>query len=111
MPPIDMWTFLTIIVVASLLFGAFSEYQKSKLKNIKAQSDNNEAFRDINTELASLRKRIENLEVIAASDSESFADRRKSINIDDIELDQDDEPESQHQKLVNELAKKRKQRN
>jgi hypothetical protein len=110
MPPIDMWTFLTIIIVASLLFTAFTEYHKNKLKHQKARTDSIEAFRDVHTEMASLRKRIENLEVIAASDSESFSDRRTSINIEDIELD-DDDSGSQHQKLVNELAKKRKQQN
>lgn len=108
MIPIDMWTFLTIIVVASLLIGAFSEYQKNKLKHHKAQAENRDTVKDLETQLASLRKRIENLEVIAASDSESFADRRKSIILDDVETDED-EPESEHQRLVNELAKKRRQ--
>ncbi|MFU8859612.1 MAG: hypothetical protein ACNA8K_04235 [Cyclonatronaceae bacterium] len=108
MIPIDMWTFLTIIVVATLLIGAFSEYQKNKLKHLKVQTENRDNVKDMETQLASLRKRIENLEVIAASDTESFADRRKSITLDDIETDEN-EPESEHQRLVNELAKKRRQ--
>jgi TolA-binding protein len=109
MIPIDMWTFLTIIVVASLLIGAFSEYQKNKLKQQKIQSENRDNVKDLETQLASLRKRIENLEVIAASDSESFADRRKSIILDDLEADED-ESDSEHQRLVNELAKKKRQK-
>jgi hypothetical protein len=109
MIPIDMWTFLTIIVVASLLIGAFSEYQKNKLKHQKMHAENRDTVKDLETQLASLRKRIENLEVIAASDSESFADRRKSIIPDDLETDED-EGDSEHQRLVNELAKKRRQK-
>ncbi|MCA1801037.1 MAG: hypothetical protein LC662_01090 [Rhodothermaceae bacterium] len=107
MIPIDMWTFLTIIVVASLLIGAFSEYQKNKLKHQKTQAENRESVKDLETQLASLRKRIENLEVIAASDSESFADRRKSIILDDSETDEDD---GDSERLVNELAKRRRQK-
>jgi TolA-binding protein len=107
MIPIDMWTFLTIIVVASLLIGAFSEYQKNKLKHQKTQAENRESVKDLETQLASLRKRIENLEVIAASDSESFADRRKSIILDDSETDEDD---GDSERLVNDLANKRRQK-
>lgn len=107
MIPIDMWTFLTIIVVASLLIGAFSEYQKNKLKHQKTQAENRESVKDLETQLASLRKRIENLEVIAASDSESFADRRKSIILDDSETDDED---GDSERLVNELAKRRRQK-
>jgi hypothetical protein len=109
MPPIDMWTFLTIIIVSALLFSAFNEYHKNKLKHKKALSDNDEALRDINTQLASMRKRIENLEVIATSESESFSDRRSSISMDEAETDE--EPGPHHRNLVNELAKKRKQQN
>lgn len=107
MIPIDMWTFLTIIIVSALLIGAFSDYQKNKLKNQKMQAENRDTVKDLETQLASLRKRIENLEVIAASDSESFADRRKSIILDDSETDED-EGDSEHERLVNELAKKRR---
>jgi hypothetical protein len=109
MIPIDMWTFLTIVAVASILIGAFSEYHKNKLKHQKMHAENRDTVRDLETQLASLRKRIENLEVIAASDSESFADRRKSIILDDLETDED-EGDSEHQRLVNELAKKRRQK-
>jgi hypothetical protein len=106
----NVFTFVIIIVVLFILAGMFRDHPKNKLKQKKTESENKDTIKDLETQINALRKRVENLEIIATSDSESFADRRNSIILDDADAD-DEQTESRHEKLVNELARKRRQRN
>lgn len=95
----NVFTFITIIVIASLLFSAFNEYHKNKMR-FKGKD---KQIADLNDELKTLKKRVENLEIIAVTDPDNFQDRARNIRLDDYEED----PALKNQKLVNELACKK----
>lgn len=95
----NVFTFITIIVIASLLFSAFNEYHKNKMR-FKGKD---KQIADLNDELKTLKKRVENLEIIAVTDPDNFQDRARNIRLDDYEED----PALKNQKLVNELARKK----
>jgi type VI protein secretion system component VasK len=96
----SVFTFVAVIVIASLLVGAFNEYQKNKLRF----QGSNKQLGELKDEIKSMKKRIENLEIIAVSDPDNFQDRARNIRMD--EEVPDDSTES-NQRLVNELARKK----
>jgi archaellum component FlaC len=95
----NVFTFVAIIVIASLFFSAFNEYHKNKMR-FKGKD---KQIADVNEELKSLKKRVENLEIIAVTDPENFQDRAKNIRMDEVE----DDSSLKNQRLVNELARKK----
>ena len=70
-----MWTFLTIIIVTSILAGTISEYLK---RERKTRSVTDAELEGLRVEAGKLRKRVENLEAIAAGDPEEFSESFKT---------------------------------
>ncbi|MEX0928001.1 MAG: hypothetical protein WDZ53_01250 [Balneolales bacterium] len=94
-----MWTFLTIIIVVSILAGTFSEYHKRN-KTSRIESEKERAgFRK---EMDKLKKRLENLEAIAAADPEEFSGLNKAGQAGHADKENDPDEE------INELLKKRR---
>ncbi len=96
-----LWTFLTLIIIVPVLVGAFNEYQKNKLRF----KSNNQQIGELHDEIKSLKKRIENLEIIAVSDPDNFQDRFESDSTIDPETYSD--KSGKYEGLVNDLARKK----
>lgn len=71
----SLWTFLTVIIVVSILAGTFSEYHK-RTKSFRHETGND--LEDIREDISRLRKRLENLEAIAAGDPDEFSVKQKT---------------------------------
>lgn len=95
----NLWLFLTIIIVAGYLIDAYNKNQKLKVR-FKA---NDKYVHDLEDEIKKLRLRVENLEIIAVSDPDNFQDRARSVRYPEREVD----PSTENQRLVNELARKK----
>ncbi|MEX0779834.1 MAG: hypothetical protein WD037_08870 [Balneolales bacterium] len=70
-----MWTFLTIIIVTSILAGTYSEYLKKVSKNHRETGSELEILRG---DIKKMQKRIENLEIIAAGEPDDFSESYKT---------------------------------
>lgn len=100
---LNLWTFLTIIVVAGIISEIMKSYFKSKASSEEMEQMIKERFKRYEAEMETLRKRVRNLEVIAATEPEEFqgmtSDQYDEFNIEDVE--------EFDEKLVNQLAKKK----
>jgi|AntRauTorckE6833_2_1112554.scaffolds.fasta_scaffold47461_3 vacuolar-type H+-ATPase subunit I/STV1 len=65
----NLWTFIAIVAVAGMLF----EYLQNKNSTSEKISEKSAELSDARDEMQHLRKRIENLEAIAAGDPSQFS--------------------------------------
>lgn len=95
------WIWVLIPLVA-IVGGYIIDYQKNKLKWQSQTSSNEQELEELRLHLQQMRKRIENLEAIAAGDPEGL--ERSHIK---IEVDPE---ESIRTENMNEVARKAKQK-
>jgi hypothetical protein len=95
----NLWVFLTIIIIAGYLIDAYNKNQKLKVR-FRA---NDKYVNELEDEIKKLRLRIENLEIIAVSDPDNFQDRARNVRYAEKETDASED----NQRLVNELARKK----
>lgn len=93
-----------IIVLAAIIGGYIIDYQKNKLKWQDKSSKTTDDLDEIRTLLHQLKKRIENLEAIAANDPEGFKSK-SSDPLDRIEIDKDEQVKKENEQKVSNLAK------
>ena len=99
-----LWTMITVIVVVSVLGGIISDYLKHRTKAVAANMDEYEArLNKMNKEMDALKQRIRNLETIAVAEPSDLV----------MDVDEDfgsETDEAFNEKLINQLAKKKKTR-
>ncbi len=95
-----------LIVLAVIIGGYIIDYQKNKLKWQDKSSKTSDDLDEVRTLVHQLKKRIENLEAIAASEPEGF--RSKSSDpLDRIKIDEDEEIKKENEQKVSNLAKEK----
>lgn len=97
----NLWVFLTIIIVAGILSEMMKHYFKYKSKATDALEPRMEAMNARHSEeIEALKQRVRNLEAIAAAAPEDFS------GVDNVDFDTSDEEEL-NEKLINQLARKK----
>ncbi len=94
-------TFIAIIILAAIVGGYLIDYQKNKLE---WQSKNNQSDKELNEvreEMKRMKKRIENLEAIAADDSLGRTHQSTAT----IEIDDEQSIKEENRKTVANKAK------
>ena len=99
----SVWTMIAIIVVAGTLGEVIKSYFKSKERADKGDSKLNERLQRYELEMEAMRKRIRNLEVIAAGAPGEFQNEDLS-DPDKFDFETEDEF---NEKLINQLARKK----
>lgn len=95
-----------IVALAAIIGGYIIDYQKNKLKWQDKSSKTAEDLDEIRTLVHQMKKRIENLEAIAASDPDEFKSKA-SDPLDRIEMDRDEQIKNENQQKVSNLAKEK----
>jgi hypothetical protein len=99
-----LWTFLTIIITAGIISEVIKARYKYKAKASDQLEPRMQAMSErYDHELEAMKKRIRNLEAIAASDPQDFRSTGFEME-DDLDSANSDEL---NEKLVNNLARKR----
>jgi len=96
------WIWVLIPLVA-IIGGYVIDYQKNKLKWQNQTSSNEAELEELRAMMSKMKQRIENLEAIAAHDSESF---RESGDLNSIELDLDEQEEKMKKENQQSVANK-----
>ena len=82
-------TFIALIIVIAIVGGYLIDYQKNKLEWQSKNSKQDEEVDDLRKLVQQMKKRIENLEAIAAQNPDEFrtgeSNPRNFIEIDDRE--------------------------
>jgi len=78
------------------------EYQKNKMKMAKMGHQNEEEVEELRKYVNKLKKRIENLEAIAAGDPEEFK-KGSGLGMKEIEIDEP-EPKEQNEADVSKIS-------
>ncbi len=94
----NLWTFLAIIVVVSLIADYYTKHQKNKMRF----QGNDKRIKEMDETIKKLEKRIENLEIIAVSEPDNFRDRADGRYTSHY---REKDPAEENQRLVNELAR------
>jgi hypothetical protein len=102
------WIWVLIPLVA-IIGGYIIDYQKNKLK-WQNQTDSNQAeLEDLRVLAGQLKTRIENLEAIAAEDSESFSSRSGAGDpLNDIEIDDRQTQKEKNRSKVEKMSNKQR---
>lgn len=99
----SFWTVMAIMVVAGVLGETLKAYFKSKEKAAANDDQFKEKIRRYELEMEALRKRVRNLEVIAASSPGDFQGD-PAADPDQFDFESEDEF---NEKLINQLARKK----
>ena len=99
------WIWVLIPLVA-IVGGLILDYQKTKMKMMTKGRQNEQEVDEIRKLVDSLKKRIENLEAIAAGDPEEFK-TGAGTGMSEIEIEETDIKEENKQK-VSDIANKRR---
>jgi len=91
----------------AIVGGYVIDYQKNKLKWQNQTSSNEAELEELRAMMSKMKQRIENLEAIAAHDSESF---RETGDIHSIELDPDEQENQMKKENEQSVANKAKNR-
>lgn len=103
-----MFSWWILIPLVAIVGGLIVEYQKNKMKMMQQSQRNQNDVEDLQLQLDAMRKRIENLEAIAATEPEEFNGTVKGDN-SEIELENDlDKTAAENKKQVADIAKKRR---
>lgn len=98
-----MWTMIAIVVVAGCATEIAKHYFKRTSVSDEGMSRIKEVINSQNKEIEALKKRIRNLEAIAATSPDEF---RGTSMQDADEFDHESEEEF-NEKLINQLARKK----
>lgn len=100
------WIWVLIPLVA--IIGAFIlDYQKNKMKMMTKGRQNEQEVDELRKLVESLKKRIENLEAIAAGEPEEFS-TGAGAGMSEIEIDDESARKKENQEEVADLAEKRR---
>jgi hypothetical protein len=101
------WVWVLIPLVA-IVGGLIVQYQENKMKMLERSQQNQDELGDVRSEMEQLRKRIENLEAIAANDPSGFEYTKSSPSRDNVidEVEFKDENRS----TVEDMARKNRTR-
>lgn len=99
----SLWTMVAVIVVAATMGEVLKSYFKSKGNPAKVEELIKQKMGRYEEEIDALRKRVRNLEIIAASSPEEFQGTSMP-DADSFDFESEDEF---NEKLVNQLAKKK----
>ncbi|MCC5926409.1 MAG: hypothetical protein JJU41_07590 [Bacteroidetes bacterium] len=101
-----LWTFLTIFLTAAVIAEVLKARYKAKARSgADLEPKLLEMQKKYDVEMEALRKRIRNLETIAASDPDDFERKAQSFSMEDDFNETDSE--DVNERLVNQLARKR----
>ncbi|TYP93855.1 hypothetical protein LX73_1568 [Fodinibius salinus] len=100
-----VWIFL--IVLVSIIGGLAIEYQRNKLEIKNKSRQNEEEVEDLRKLINSLKKRIENLEAIAAGEPDDFK-TGAGTGMSEIEIEEEPSVKEQNQQKVSDIADKRR---
>ncbi|MDZ7754887.1 hypothetical protein [Rhodohalobacter sp.] len=95
-----------LVALAAIIGGYIVDYQKNKLKWQDKSSKTAEDLDEVRTLVHQMKKRIENLEAIAASDPNEFKSKT-SDPLDRIEIDRDEQIKKENERKVSNLAKEK----
>lgn len=99
------WIWVLIPLVA-IIGGFIIEYQKNKMKMMAKSRQNEQEVDDVRKLVESLKKRIENLEAIAAGEPDDFS-TGAGKGMEEIEIDDTSIAEENKQE-VSDIAQKRR---
>jgi hypothetical protein len=99
----SLWTMIAVIVVAGTLGEVIKSYFKSQERAEKGDAKLNDRLQKYELEMEAMRKRIRNLEVIAAGAPDEFQSEDLS-DPDKFDFESEDEF---NEKLINQLARKK----
>lgn len=97
-------TFIALIILAAIIGGYLIDYQKNKLKWQSNNTKQDEEVGDLRKLVQQLKKRIENLEAIAAENPDEFKGKESNPR-DFIEIDDEESIKKENQQKVAEQAK------
>ena len=100
------WIWVLIPLVA-IIGGFILDYQKNKMKMMNKGRQNEQEVDELRKLVESLKKRIENLEAIAAGDPEQFS-TGSGIGMAEIEIEEDENMKKENQDEVADIADKRR---
>jgi len=100
------WIWVLIPLVA-IIGGYIIDYQKNKLKWQNQTSSNEADLEEIKVLMQQMKKRIENLEAIAAGDPADFS-KSGSENLGKVEIDDRETQKDKNRSEVENLAKKQR---
>lgn len=99
------WIWVLIPLVA-IIGGYIIDYQKNKLKWQNQTTSNETELEELRTIMQQMKKRIENLEAIAANDPKDFRNPGKEP-FQKIEIDDFEKTAEKHRSDVERMAKNR----
>lgn len=101
-------TFIALIILTAIIGGYLIDYQKNKLEWQSKNSKQDEEVDDLRKLVQQMKKRIENLEAIAAQNPEDFK-KSDSNPRDFIEIDDEETIKKENQqKVANQVKSKGK---
>jgi hypothetical protein len=103
-----LWTMIAVIVVVGVLGDVLKQRYKSKGTSQETAEVIQDHTRKLEIEMEALRKRVRNLETIAATAPDEFRSGGMSAE-NDVDLDADNDDEF-NERLVNQLAKRKRTR-
>ena len=100
------WIWVLIPLVA-IIGGFILDYQKNKMKMMTKGRQNEQEVEEIRKLVDSLKKRIENLEAIAAGEPEEF-NSGAGVGMSEIEISDEEEFKQQNKNTVSDMANKKR---
>ncbi len=97
-------TFIALIILTAIIGGYLIDYQKNKLKWQSTNTKQNEEVDDLRKLVQQMKKRIENLEAIAAQNPDDFR-TNDSKPRDFIEIDDEESVKKENQQKVADQVK------
>lgn len=97
-------TFIAIIILAAIIGGYLIDYQKNKLKWQSKNNQSDKELIEVRQEMNRMKRRIENLEAIAADDSVGRTHQSSASTVR-IEIDDEQSIKEENKKNVAEKAK------
>ncbi|MFH5832276.1 hypothetical protein ACG2F4_01355 [Halalkalibaculum sp. DA3122] len=96
------WIWVLIPLVA-IIGGFILDYQKNKMKMMNQGRQNEQEVDELRKLVDSLKKRVENLEAIAAGEPEEFS-RGAGLGMSEIEITDEEKVKREHRQKVSEMA-------
>lgn len=98
-----VWILIPLVVIIG---GYIIDYQKNKLKWQSQNSQTDNEIEEIRKLMFQMKKRLENLEAIAAGEPDNFSNTNKNPH-DIIEVPDSNEIKNENKRTVENLAKNR----
>lgn len=97
-------TFIALIILTAIIGGYLIDYQKNKLKWQSTNTKQNEEVDDLRKLVQQMKKRIENLEAIAAQNPDDFRNTNSNPR-DFIEIDDEESIKKENQQKIADQVK------